>query len=80
MNMTTDQIKENTLKAIKEKAYLGDGVYVHHDGYKIILTTPREDGEHYIALEPEVLEALDRYNTRACMLIDSYNALVGAGK
>jgi hypothetical protein len=38
-----------------EKSYLGDGVYVHHDGYQIWLTAPRETEEHQIALEPEVL-------------------------
>lgn len=44
------------------KAYLGDGVYVDHDGYALTLTT--EDGiraTNTIYLEPEVWTALRRY-------------------
>lgn len=44
------------------KAYLGDGVYVDHDGYMLVLTT--EDGidvTNKIYLEPEVYEALLKY-------------------
>ena len=42
-----------------EKTYLGDGVYLDHDGYQIILTS--EDGEKVldkIYLEREVALAL----------------------
>ena len=45
-----------------DKKYLGDGVYVAHDGYGIILTS--ENGVtvlNTIYLEPEVLSALFRY-------------------
>jgi len=42
--------------------YLGDGVYVRFDGYSIVLYLDNGYGEHTtIALEPEVLAALDRY-------------------
>ena len=44
------------------KTYLGDGVYVDHDGYQIVLTT--EDGiraTNTIYMEPEVLKALKEY-------------------
>ena len=46
-----------------DKRYIGDGVYVAHDGYHVWLTTNREDGRggHQIALEPAVLKALDEY-------------------
>jgi len=47
----------------KHKAYLGDGVYAAVDAYRgLVLTT--EDGieaTNTIVLEPEVLEALERY-------------------
>lgn len=43
--------------------YLGDGLYVHYDGYQIILTAPRENGDHVVALEPEVLRAFQCYIT-----------------
>lgn len=41
--------------------YLGDGVYVRFDGYQLWLRTPREDGDHVIALEPAVWAQLERY-------------------
>lgn len=43
------------------KEYLGDGVYAAFDGYNVWLTTPRQNGTHEIALEPEVLDKLLRY-------------------
>lgn len=45
--------------------YLGDGVYVDYDGYHIVLTT--EDGvrqTNKIALDGQVMSALDRYRER----------------
>lgn len=44
------------------KAYLGDSVYVTHDGHGLVLTT--EDGIsilNRIVLEPEVYAALVQY-------------------
>lgn len=43
------------------EAYLGDGLYARFDGWQIYLRTAREDGDHWVALEPEVLAALVRY-------------------
>lgn len=41
--------------------YLGDGLYASFDGYQIILRAPRENGDHWVALEPAVLAAFLRY-------------------
>jgi hypothetical protein len=44
------------------KQYLGDSVYADCDGFGITLTTENGDGpSNTIYLEPEVLNALDRY-------------------
>ena len=50
------------------KVYLGDGVYVTHDGYHLILTT----ATNTIFLEPKVWEALDAY-VRASADLDKSN-------
>lgn len=47
-----------------DKTYLGDGVYAVFDGYQIIITTDRENGTHWIALEPAVLSSLVAYAER----------------
>ena len=41
--------------------YLGDGLYAEYDGWMITLKTPREHGEHFVALEPSVFEELIQY-------------------
>ena len=46
---------------MSEDTYLGDGVYASFDGYQIILDLRAQDSTTRIALEPQVLEALDRY-------------------
>lgn len=40
------------------KTYLGDGAYAEFDGFGVWLTTERENGEHRIYLEPNMLDAL----------------------
>lgn len=52
------------------KTYLGDGVYAEFDGFAVWLSTPREDGEHRIALEPDVYDALAAYIKRLDMVPD----------
>jgi len=47
--------------AVMTREYLGDGLYAHLDGFMITLSTQRGAGEHYVALEPEVFEALIQY-------------------
>lgn len=41
--------------------YLGDGVYASFDGYHVILDLRGQDNTTRIALEPAVLNALNRY-------------------
>ena len=51
----SDELKED---------YLGDGVYVSFDGYHIVLDLRGQDNFTKIALEPSVLESLDRFRKR----------------
>lgn len=44
--------------------YLGDGVYAHFDGYHINLTTGDHRNPTLVALEPQVMSALKRYEER----------------
>ncbi len=59
--------KEKSLKKIKrimeKKTYLGDSVYAEFDGYGIILTTENDGlgASNVIVLEPEVVEAFERF-------------------
>lgn len=44
------------------KAYLGDGVYVDHDGYAVVLTTENGyESTNRIVLEPEVIAKLEEW-------------------
>lgn len=43
------------------ETYLGDGVYARLEGDMIWLRTQRDNGDHQIALEQEVFEALVQY-------------------
>lgn len=47
-----------------KKTYLGDGVYAEFDGFAVWLSTSRVGGEHRIALEPLVYDALVAYVKR----------------
>lgn len=59
--MTPEQAKE--LKPVFDvnETYLGDGLYASFDGWQITLRAPRSEGDHYVALEPDVFQALLRY-------------------
>ena len=48
----------------KDESYLGDGLYATFDGWQMILRTPRDGGDHWVALEPETFEALVRFAER----------------
>ncbi len=41
-----------------QKVYIGDGVYAEYDGLGVWLTTERENGEHRIYLEPQMLDSI----------------------
>ena len=43
------------------EVYIGDGCYASDNGYMFILRAPRENGDHWIGLEPEVIESFIRY-------------------
>lgn len=49
------------IDSLKDKRYLGDGVYAGTDGYHVWIWTKRENGLHAIALEDTVMRALQRY-------------------
>lgn len=46
---------------MERETYLGDGVYASFDGYQIWLRAPRETGDHMVALEADVYDALVAY-------------------
>ena len=43
------------------ETYLGDGLYASFDGCNVVLRAPRDDGDHWVAFEPEVLLAFQDY-------------------
>jgi hypothetical protein len=47
-------------RPVYPKAYLGDGVYATFDGYHLWLAV-NEENNNVVALEPQVLEALNDY-------------------
>lgn len=50
--------RESFIKKYTKKEYLGDGLLVHFDGYHFILSTERENGIHWVGLEPSVFDEL----------------------
>lgn len=48
----------------EKEEYLGDGLYASFNGYAIVLREPRVGGDHFVAFEPSVYEALVRYANR----------------
>lgn len=53
-------------ETLLDREYLGDGVYVGHDGWNVVLwlDEPGAFGPNAIALEPSVVASLDRYLIR----------------
>lgn len=49
------------MMAASDETYLGDGLYAHFDGFSLVLRAPRERGDHHVALEPTVYQALQRW-------------------
>lgn len=53
--------REDFIKKYTKKHYLGDGLFVQFDGFHFILSTDREDGKHWVGLEPSVFHELIKY-------------------
>jgi hypothetical protein len=64
-------LEEERQEAMSQyKDYLGDSVYADYDGFAIILTTENgAEPSNTIVLEPEVLQALNRYAERIKTLL-----------
>ncbi len=60
-----------------DKDYLGDGVYVEHDGYQLMLSADSDGQANRIYLDPTVFAALVRYRDR---LLDRASAAQQAGE
>ena len=60
--------RKDFIKMYSQKSYLGDGLYVHFDGYHFILSTERYDQRDprfdTVGLEPPVFDALIAYRAR----------------
>jgi hypothetical protein len=48
-----------------KETYLGDGLYASFDGFMFTLRAPREGGDHWVGLEPQVMEAFDEFRKQA---------------
>jgi len=46
---------------MEKETYLGDGLYASFDGFMITLRAPREHGDHWVGLEPDVMASLFAY-------------------
>lgn len=46
---------------MSKETYLGDGLYASFDGFMITLRAPRENGDHWVGLEPEIFQALVKF-------------------
>ena len=60
------------------ETYLGDGLYASFDGYSIWLRAPHEGGDHVVALEPPVFQALIEYAKVTKTMTQQYRAAKGA--
>ena len=69
---------------MSEEEYLGDGLYASFDGWHIRLRAPREDGDHWVAMEPHVYAALLDYHRclmeRLCRERADYPGQPGGGE
>lgn len=42
----------------RTETYLGDGLYAAFDGWSVVLRAPREGGDHWVGLEPQIWQQL----------------------
>jgi hypothetical protein len=56
--------KDKKGQSMKIEAYLGDGLYASFDGYQINLRAPREGGDHWVSLNPDVFDALMEFRAK----------------
>ncbi len=54
-------MKEQLIEKYTKPAYIGDGVYIHFDGYNFVLETLAQEPIHRISLEPEVIDHFLEY-------------------
>jgi len=47
------------------ETYLGDGLYASDDGFMLTLRAPRENGDHWVGLEDEILHNLFKFLERS---------------
>lgn len=45
----------------QDMQYMGDGVYIGHDGYQLWLTTGSHENPELIAIDPNVLANIVKY-------------------
>ena len=53
---------------MKNETYLGDGLYASFDGWHIFLRAPRENGDHFVGLEPQVFKNLLEWYRKECVM------------
>ena len=44
-----------------EETYLCDGLYISFDGFQFRLRAPRENGDHFVYLEPRAIKLFLEY-------------------
>ena len=47
-----------------KETYLGDGLFCSFDGHQIKLRAPRENGDHWVALDPAAFDALIEFRAK----------------
>lgn len=63
--MSEPSSKSPVPPAAPKKTYLGDGLYAHDDGYHMVLSCDRSGVEHWVALEPAVIQEFMRFVERS---------------
>ncbi len=56
------------MPTMEGEEYLGDGCYASFDGWQICLRAPRENGDHIVYLEPQLMSRLLSFAARVGMI------------